>query len=248
MRLFLILFLLVLFGCNNNGDSYIVVAGKAQIDIPIDLMYVKVDLSHQDASMKLARENGIKMVTKVLSVLEELKINDSDYVTTDYDLHKSWSYQTDVPDHLKYTLDYDLLVTLRDINQYDALLSELAEIGRIGVSIKGFGSNEIQKYSEELYRKALNNAREKADFLVEQNGQKIGGIHKMLGYSYDIDSHFDNIDETIEHFMMEDVRKDQNSIIVTAEKESRVPKNLESLLKIKTYSKTIRLSVSYYIN
>lgn len=238
------IFLLTIFvSCNNKNPSYVVVSGNAQIEIPIDFMYIDISVFGYSSSPNSARDQNIPKIKNLIEALHEMGIADSAITTTNYSFSKNDRYKWDEElskDRLFY-FSYNLVAILSDISRYDLLQERLAKIGATDISIKGYGSHSIQKYNDLLYKNALEDAKSRASFLINSNNQKLGDIYKLLGFGYDINNTYEDINETIDYFINNDANVSLTDWSLSEDE------SMSTLLKRKSFSKEVKITVAYYI-
>ena len=93
-------------------------------------------------------------------------------INTDYiNLNKRYNYNDKT---YTYVASQAISITLEDISKYESIMKGLLENGLNGISGIEFESSEIEKHKEEARKRAVLNAKTKAEALAEPLGQTVG--------------------------------------------------------------------------
>ncbi len=110
-------------------------------------------------------------MAKVLQAIGKAKIPEKDVMTQRVALHPQYDYEKK-----KYTYfaSQTISILLRDLTRYDKLMESLIDAGVNQISSVEFKYSKIEEAKTEARKKAMLDARRKADDLTSAIGQKAG--------------------------------------------------------------------------
>lgn len=174
-RLILFLFLTVsLFSFSQNGEknfidqNYIEVAGKAELNIIPDLIYLKIILSEKDNKNKQSLEEIEKsminsLTTMGIDINKDLSIMD---FASNFKLFLLG--KTDII----LTKEYQLVV--HDTKVLQRVFLEFQKLGISNVNIDKLDHSKIEQFRKDVKVNAIKAAKEKAEYLASALNQTIG--------------------------------------------------------------------------
>lgn len=178
--------------CQNRDPGYLVVRGRAEIQVPVDFVEMSVMLTSSDSSLQAANDSNRVQIFRLFETLKRYAINDSDFQTRSNSAGRSeYTRESRGP----FRVSYDGILILRNLGAYDSLFQELVSLGNISVGIVHFGSNSHTLYRMRAYQRAVLNARREADMLLMGTKQKAGRIIKLIQDSRDVFSRYDDIEK-----------------------------------------------------
>lgn len=159
-------------------DRTITVTGLADVKTPADQAQIILGVrSFHRELLEAKKDNDVK-VSNLLGVLAELKIAPEDYCTTDinvdsqYEVDESGDQRVDRP--LGYKVTNQLSIKLKDLSKLSLLIMKSLQAGANEVEDLSFGTTKLLESRNEARRLAIRAAREKANLLATEIGQKIG--------------------------------------------------------------------------
>ncbi|RYY11821.1 MAG: DUF541 domain-containing protein [Chitinophagaceae bacterium] len=151
------------------------VSGNAEMEITPDIIYISISLK------EYLRDNNSKkkveitdLETQLYNAILKAGIPKENLTISNL---SSWNYDYDRkkknPDFLA-SKQYRLKVS--DLNKYNEILDALDPKGIQSTNIESFDHSRMEAMKRELKVKALLNAKEKATYLVEALGDKLGNV------------------------------------------------------------------------
>jgi len=166
------------------GPRLITVTGNAEIKTPPDEVIVTFGVETKNKELTAAKENNDKKVKAVLALAEKLKI-DKKYFQTDYiGIEPYYSSANSGETTQYYTVRMNICVTLKDTNKLEALLSQALEAGVNYIYGVDFRTTELRKFRDQARAQAVKAAKEKAEALARELGQKIGRPNSVQEFGY----------------------------------------------------------------
>ncbi len=155
---------------NTNTIS---VSGDAQINVVPDKISITLGVESINPNLYEAKSANDAGCAGILAVTQTFKINPKD-VQTDY-----ISIQPQYDPHtgltiVGYAVRRSIVITLRDISKFDALLNSAVDHGANAVLGVQFMTSDLRKYRDQARESAIKAAKEKADLLAGALGQKAG--------------------------------------------------------------------------
>lgn len=181
---FLVIGSLIFTSCNRyskegQSEAYVEVTGSAEMEIEPDEIHLSVAVGNvsektQSGTTKelltldAADKNLMEVLAKVGVNKEQVILNDA--VTTNYWYLRYGRYVDNVRLEKRYNIILD------GITQLNNLLSELPgpKEGIINVDITELKNKNIEEYRKETKKMAMKAAKEKASYLLESVGSKVG--------------------------------------------------------------------------
>ncbi len=168
------------------NQPYIYVEGKAQMEKPADVVTLRFNLVARNPEQLKANREVQSKALRILASLDERKIPEKDVIAAD--IRTEPDYDTEVPGHTRKVLGYIVTrsfeVRIKDIPSFPKLVDELIAIGGVEFSeINGSLSTESE-LNDDLWKKALVNAREQAEKTLKEMGMKIDSVFAVSPVSF----------------------------------------------------------------
>jgi uncharacterized protein YggE len=196
MRTLALAILLPLVALSQSKEiKYLVVRGKAEVQVPVEFLEVSMSLTSIGPSFKAANDSNRVLVFKVFDVLRRFGIPDSDFQTTNNSSNEDYSNR-DPERH--FWIHYNGMLHVSRPGSYDSLFQALVSLGNVSMSITGFHSTRDAYYRILAYHKAIEAARAEAKMLLNGSHQSLGKIIKLIQDSRDVFTKYDNIEKIIE--------------------------------------------------
>jgi uncharacterized protein len=152
------------------------VSSEGTVKVKPDMVYINVGVQTENKSSKVAQQENATKMSKVMQVLKDLKIADSDIKTSQYTIYPIETYSE--KDQRSYVTGYRVIntleVTIRDISKVGAAIDAVTANEANTVSNIRFTVADPDKYYLQALEKATVKAKAKADVLAKQFGIKIG--------------------------------------------------------------------------
>ena len=112
-----------------------------------------------------------EVVDKVIKFLKKSGIPATDYKTNNVSLYKSYDYEKK---KYNFQASQSLTILLKDLSKYDDVMMGLNDAGVNSINGVEFKSSKIEDYEREARKKAMLDAKQKAQDYVSVLGQKVG--------------------------------------------------------------------------
>jgi uncharacterized protein YggE len=181
-RIFLILLILPVCVLADGLPSqpYIYVEGKAEIEKPADMVTLRFDVVTHNADQATANKEAQAKAAKILALLNNSKIAEKDVIASDLRSEAEYEESEDYPRKrgklIGYSVTRPFTVKVRDVTAFAKLVDDLLAMGGLEFSGIDAGLADEKKLEDEVWEKAISNARERAGKTLVAAGMKIDSI------------------------------------------------------------------------
>lgn len=161
---------------NETNNTGIHVTGEGVVKVAPDKVTIKSQIEHEGQSATSVKSQNDEVVDKVIKYLKSEGIAEKNINTNYINLNKRYNYNDKT---YTYVANQAISITLEDISKYESIMKGLLENGLNGINGIEFESSEIDKHKAEARRKAVLNAKQKAEALAEPLGQTVGKAFKI---------------------------------------------------------------------
>lgn len=158
---------------------YIYVEGKAATEKPADIVTLRFEVVVRNPDQAKANQEVQAKASKILSLLKERKIAENDVIANDVKAEPEFEEDNagrKTGKLIGYTVTRDFLVKVRDLPAFPKLVDELIGLTGVKFSELEAGLTREKEIQEEIWDKALLNAREQADKTAKVMGVKIDSV------------------------------------------------------------------------
>jgi uncharacterized protein len=152
------------------------VSSEGTVKVKPDMANINVGVQTEDKSSKIAQQENATKMNKVMQVLKELKIADTDIKTSQYTIYPIETYSE--KDQRSFITGYRVIntleITVKDISKVGAVIDAVTANDANTVSNIQFTVADPDKYYLQALENATGKAKAKADVLAKQFGIKIG--------------------------------------------------------------------------
>lgn len=150
------------------------VTGDAEVRIAPDEVVLTLGVETWDMDLKSATGECDSKSQKIIEAMEAMGIRpahlQTDHFSVEPRYESDWKRRT----FLGYLVRKTIMVTLKQVSRFEELLSTALENGANYVHGIEFRTTELRKYRDKARTLAVKAAREKADLLAGELGQKAG--------------------------------------------------------------------------
>lgn len=168
----------------------ITVTGNGEVVVEPDVAYIQFGIMSKGSTAEAAQQANADAYAQVEKVLfNTYKLNKNDVKTTGFHVWPEYSYaEKEAPKVTGYTATHSIQVTYRKLDEIGTLLDELTKAGVNQMNNIQFGSEKISAYEIDALKKAMTDARAKADALAASERRSIKGVIQIneAGPSYSI--------------------------------------------------------------
>ncbi|MFY8097412.1 MAG: SIMPL domain-containing protein [Flavobacterium sp.] len=156
----------------NKTIPQIAISGEGKVKVTPDIAIITLGVQNSGKEAKEVKIQNDVVIDKVLKYIKKFNIPASDYQTAQMNLYKNYDYEKK---KYSYEANQTVTVTLKDVSKYDLFMMDVMETGINRIDGVEFKSSKIEQFETEARKKALLNAKKKAeDYLSVLPGQKLG--------------------------------------------------------------------------
>ncbi|MGO2359172.1 MAG: SIMPL domain-containing protein [Mesonia sp.] len=153
--------------------SGVQVVGEGSIMASPDEVNLSIRVEHEGNTAKEVKEAVDKDVRSVFEFLKKSGIEDK-YVRTEYlNVNKNYQYQTKT---YNYVSNQAISIKLKDLDKYEEVISGLLATGINRIDGIQFGASTMEELKSQARKKAIQNAKAKAEDYVSALGHKLGTV------------------------------------------------------------------------
>lgn len=157
-----------------DDDRLITVTGDAEVRVVPDEVIITLGIETSDKDIEKAKQESDKRVQQVLALTERYGI-ESKHVQTEYiNIEPRYEYEYEQRNFLGYFVQKTVVITLRELAQFESLLTDVLKVGVNYVHGIEFRTTELRKYRDQARSLAIQAAKEKAEALAAELDQAIG--------------------------------------------------------------------------
>lgn len=198
MRNLFLVTAMMLFACPalaqaDRDRPLITVSGQAEVCVPPDEIVFTLSVESIDKDMLIAKDKTDASIREILAIARRNGVKDED-VQTSY-ISVEPKYNVDDLDYearrgvkrefVGYQLSKTVVVRLREIPRFDALLSDVLKAGVTRVRNVEFRDSQVRRHRDQARAMAIKAAQEKAKLLAGEIGQTIGPAYSITESSGD---------------------------------------------------------------
>lgn len=158
----------------NQPPRTITVEGRAEVLVAPDEAVVNLGIETFLAGLDAAKAENDGAVSAVLTAAKGEGVAAEDLKTDFIDIHPRYRENPEERKFLGYSVRRSIAVTIKDIDDFEKVLSAVLEVGANHVYGLEFRTSEPRKHEDEARSLALEAAQEKAAAMAAKLGQKIG--------------------------------------------------------------------------
>jgi uncharacterized protein YggE len=170
----------LLAGDGLPNQPYLYVLGTAEIDKPPDIATLQFSLVTRDPNQVKANNDVQTRANKVFALLKEKKISQDDVMAQDIKTEAQFERNEAHPQEYGKLIGYEVsrpfTVKIRDITIFPKLVDELIATGNAQINSFVPGLSNEKEIAEQLWDKAIANARDKGEKTLKQVGMKIDSV------------------------------------------------------------------------
>ena len=155
----------------------ITITGSGKILYAPDMGYLHVGVASEGGTAAEAWQKNEAIVKKIFEALKNLGLEERDFKTTNLNVQPRYLHKKDeAPKLLGYTVSYDLVVTVRKLDQMGTLLDRMVAAGANRHMNVSFGCSNMEKLLDQARAKAVADARKRADLYVKGASASVGDV------------------------------------------------------------------------
>ena len=172
--------------------------GEGKVLAKPNIAVISLSIVTEAVTSKIAQDDNSKKSKAVTDFLKSQNIEEKDIKTTGYNIYPQYRYpQYYKPEIRGYQVNQTLEVKVRDLDKVSGILDGVVSAGVNQVNSLSFEIDDPESLKADARKKAIDDAKKKADELEDQLGvnlgkivnfsESIGGIPVLIYYDKAID-------------------------------------------------------------
>jgi uncharacterized protein YggE len=159
-----------------NERALITVSGQAEISVTPDMAVFRLQVVTLDKDLARSKTLNDEKVSKTLSMAKSYQIAPEDVQTNYITVESRFTEHEEGKPRvfLGYEVSKKIVLTLRDMNRIESLLSDVIRAGVNRVEGIDFRTTQIRLHKDRARQMAIKAAQEKAIAMTKEIGQTIG--------------------------------------------------------------------------
>jgi uncharacterized protein YggE len=165
-------------------QPYIYVEGRAEVEKPADMVTLRFELSFLNLDLATANKLTQAQANKVFALLKDSGVADTDVIASDLESEEEREDPEDGSSKkrgkfLGYRLKRSFTVKVRDLKLFPKLIDDILALKIYEFSSIREGLSNEKELRDEVWEKAVANARERAEKTVKAAGAKLGTVFAL---------------------------------------------------------------------
>ncbi len=152
----------------------ITVTGEAEVNVVPDQVILTLGVETSNRQLRLAKSANDEIVKQVLAAAQGRGVAAKDIQTDYISIEPRYRDSYEQRDFVGFFVRKTVVIILRDVAQFEDLLSDVLDAGANYVQGIQFRTTELRKYRDQARSLAIQAAREKAVALANELDQQVG--------------------------------------------------------------------------
>ena len=177
MKLIAVLAVLMLLGCSAAlAETKIAVTGTGETRIAADTAVISLGVSARDKDVLKAQQKVNETIAAIRKALIEKGIPEENINTDFINIYAIYDYREETEMLTAYNASSTLAIKVEDIEKAGMVIDEAFAAGANTLNGISFSAENTEEAQAESLKKAVENAKAKAEVLAEAAGMKITGM------------------------------------------------------------------------
>ncbi len=173
--LFLLSLLLAPVTMADNSRS-VTVQASGYVEAVPDTLHLQLSIEKTAKSIAIAKQSVDKTVAKVLDITHQIGVKADDVDNSRISAYPSYEWRNDKRHYLGETVVQDISITLRKLDSYGRLVSQLSALPLLRVYRPNMSHSNITTLHLDALKDAIANGQRKAQVIAEELEVKLGQV------------------------------------------------------------------------
>ncbi len=161
------------------GPPVVVTNGEAVVRVAPDVAHVRLTTEARAPTAKAAQQDDAQRMAAVQQALKQLGLGEDVVRTLSYDLQQEFDYDKGKQTPRDYVARHTIEVRVDDVARLGDVIGKAVDSGAAGVAGIQFDVKARESVEREALRKAVEDARARADAAAAGAGTTVGGIVRL---------------------------------------------------------------------
>ena len=187
MKYFLLAIFIFCFASLNAQDNqkYININGTSELILPADQINFTVQIKIIDDSIEESKRTNDKFLNELMSILKDIGINSNDIEASPITLGKN--YENDINRvriQKGFFTEVKVNFLLKNLSKYFELTNKISSSNYFEILNSSYNVSDYEQQHKLAYEKALNAAKDKAEYMTKTLGVKLGEVLEIDENNY----------------------------------------------------------------
>lgn len=190
----LVALMMVLMAAGAFAETKIAVNGSGEVRISADTAVISLGINARDKDVLNAQQKVNECIAAIRGALIEKGVKEEN-INTDYmNIYPIYDYQNDQEQLSAYNASTTLAIRVTDMESVGSLIDAAFAAGANTLNGISFSASDTEEAKAEAMKKAVQDARKKAEILAEASGLKLASIEQITeGGIFSYDNNIGNI-------------------------------------------------------
>lgn len=177
--LFIYFTLLSSFLFAQTSPRFIDVTGTAEIIAQADHVHFLILIKNVSDTLEASRKSNLAASDELVQIMNQFKIEKGDWEISPVRFGKEYEYKREGRSLLGYYSQVTVSVKLRNLSDYYTFTTEISKNKNYEVMKSEYGLTDISKYHKNAILTAVQDAKEKAEYIAGNMNVKTGRIMEI---------------------------------------------------------------------
>lgn len=183
----IVLAMLMLIGASALAEKTLNVTGSGTVYLDADIAYASLGVSYTGADLSVIQQQANETIEAVCKAMEEVGLDAKNISTDNINIYPMYDYSKNESKLTGYRIDERLSIHTEDIDALGAYIDAAFAAGANTFDSITFSVKDDSQAKKDALKKAVQDAREKAEVIAEASGEEIDSvitISENAQYSY----------------------------------------------------------------
>ena len=183
----IVLAMLMLIGASALAEKTLNVTGSGTVYLDADIAYASLGVSYTGADLSVIQQQANETIEAVCQAMEEAGLDAKNISTDNINIYPMYDYSKNESKLTGYRIDERLSIHTEDIDALGAYIDAAFAAGANTFDSITFSVKDDSQAKKDALKKAVQDAREKAEVIAEASGEEIDSvitISENAQYSY----------------------------------------------------------------
>jgi hypothetical protein len=159
-----------------DNSRFIEVNGTSEVIAPADYVHFNVNIRNVAKTLEQSRQDNLNASNELEDILKKFNISKDDWEMSPIKFGKEYIFENQERKLSGYFSQVNVSINLKNMNDYYPFTKELSKNKVFEITNSNYGVSDILKYHKEATIKAVQAAKEKAEYIAQSIGMKTGKV------------------------------------------------------------------------
>ena len=172
----IVLAMLMLIGASALAEKTLNVTGSGTVYLDADIAYASLGVSYTGADLSVIQQQANETIEAVCKAMEEAGLDAKNISTDNINIYPMYDYSENESKLIGYRIDERLSIHTEDIDALGAYIDAAFAAGANTFDSITFSVKDDSQAKKDALKKAVQDAREKAEVIAEASGEEIDSV------------------------------------------------------------------------